>query len=398
MRKVQEALVRIGFNLEVDGDFRSRTEKAVREFQRSNGLGVDGVVGPRTAARLGIDLADEGVAGVTDELRGAPAKTNTGGVTIDFDPLDLTIPARAQTAIDGCSRSISEKLNAGLSQSLLALDQFETTMSFDSAMSAEPDVVGSLADFAFEFATRELLVAVARLGGTAAGGLTVGANFVLGAVNAARDELFRAGAANTSATIGAWIQEQRSIMDAQRARFLESKIRDELVRYYLDATDRPARAGEILELKASVEAVPLPVLDDLELIMYETWINAHFVHVRNDAPGCIAYRYEGDDESGFNFLSLEVEAPQQEKGQIEGRLNKLFDNGVMTLASLPIHMAVRKRAGFDTDNSAGGHSFTYGWLTAENQTLHQPLRAQRIFAEPSWRQHASRFRLDRSFF
>ena len=47
-----------------------------------------------------------------------------------------------------------EKLNAGLSQSLLALDQFETTMSFDSAMSAEPDVVGSLADFAFEFATR----------------------------------------------------------------------------------------------------------------------------------------------------------------------------------------------------------------------------------------------------
>ena len=54
------------FNLEVDGDFRSRTEKAVREFQRSNGLGVDGVVGPRTAARLGIDLADEGVAGVTD--------------------------------------------------------------------------------------------------------------------------------------------------------------------------------------------------------------------------------------------------------------------------------------------------------------------------------------------
>ena len=46
-------------------------------------------------------------------------------------------------------------------------------------------------------------------------------------------------------------------MDARRAQFLESKIRDKLVRYYLDATDRPARAGEILELKASVEAVPL---------------------------------------------------------------------------------------------------------------------------------------------
>lgn len=41
-------------DLQLDGVFGSRTDQAVRGFQRNNGLVVDGIVGPRTRAALGI--------------------------------------------------------------------------------------------------------------------------------------------------------------------------------------------------------------------------------------------------------------------------------------------------------------------------------------------------------
>ena len=41
----------------VDGIFGSGTEKAVQYFQRKNGLTVDGIVGTKTAAALGMTLS-----------------------------------------------------------------------------------------------------------------------------------------------------------------------------------------------------------------------------------------------------------------------------------------------------------------------------------------------------
>ncbi len=57
VRVIQQKLKRWGYlNGAVDGIFGSDTENAVKYFQRKNGLQVDGIVGTKTAAYIGIQL------------------------------------------------------------------------------------------------------------------------------------------------------------------------------------------------------------------------------------------------------------------------------------------------------------------------------------------------------
>ena len=54
VRKLQELLNALGYDCgSVDGIFGSKTKAAVLVFQKANGLGVDGIVGPLTWAKLG---------------------------------------------------------------------------------------------------------------------------------------------------------------------------------------------------------------------------------------------------------------------------------------------------------------------------------------------------------
>lgn len=50
--EIQTILHGYGYTVAVDGVFGPQTERAVRSWQRSNGLEVDGVVGPVTLASL----------------------------------------------------------------------------------------------------------------------------------------------------------------------------------------------------------------------------------------------------------------------------------------------------------------------------------------------------------
>jgi len=50
--EIQTILHGFGYSVKVDGVFGPATEKAVRSWQRSNGLQVDGVAGPATLASL----------------------------------------------------------------------------------------------------------------------------------------------------------------------------------------------------------------------------------------------------------------------------------------------------------------------------------------------------------
>ena len=52
VKKVQQMLKQVGYNVAVDSSFGPATDKAVRDFQRKNGLAVDGQAGPATQNAL----------------------------------------------------------------------------------------------------------------------------------------------------------------------------------------------------------------------------------------------------------------------------------------------------------------------------------------------------------
>lgn len=55
--EIQLALKLAGYAVTMDGDYGPKTQEAVKQFQRSRGVGADGIVGPKTMALLQDVLA-----------------------------------------------------------------------------------------------------------------------------------------------------------------------------------------------------------------------------------------------------------------------------------------------------------------------------------------------------
>lgn len=73
VKLLQEALNKHGYGLKVDGIFGNKTEAAVKDFQSKNGLVADGIVGPKTIAKLNIEAAKATETNETTEVKPAPA-------------------------------------------------------------------------------------------------------------------------------------------------------------------------------------------------------------------------------------------------------------------------------------------------------------------------------------
>ena len=107
VRTLQYLLRAHGQNVAADGIFGARTEAAVKDFQRAQGLAQDGVVGPKTWPRVIVQVKQgskgEAVRGVQEEFRfrnlsGDPSV----GVQVDgiFGPKTEAAVRGFQQAID----------------------------------------------------------------------------------------------------------------------------------------------------------------------------------------------------------------------------------------------------------------------------------------------------------
>ena len=124
VREAQSLLRAHGHTIDVDGDFGPKTRQAVEAFQRSRGIGVDGIIGPETLRELrtptgGVDRRSGADAGVVpraqdripgqtgadlqrqaqlDEARRRPPPTSTADAQTSSGVTPTLAPANASQA------------------------------------------------------------------------------------------------------------------------------------------------------------------------------------------------------------------------------------------------------------------------------------------------------------
>ncbi|MGN0526240.1 MAG: peptidoglycan-binding protein [Acutalibacteraceae bacterium] len=77
VKKLQEKLNSAGYNLDVDGQFGPKTQSAVKDYQKKNGLEVDGIVGTNTWNSLNGGSAKNTVSQSTSKNSTTSAKTSS---------------------------------------------------------------------------------------------------------------------------------------------------------------------------------------------------------------------------------------------------------------------------------------------------------------------------------
>lgn len=350
VERVQRALMAAGIEVAIDGDFGRNTETGVREFQRRNALTVDGVVGPDTLAAL-----DAGT-----NLRDSRSKE---------------VPPYVEAKIEEYVDLTARKNDTLLEKSQDALANFQTTMSFASLKEARPDLVGSMMSKVFDFAASKVIEALGPV-----------TEVIKSIYDAGTEELARAGKAAASSSIGDWIKDQRGAIDRIRDKFDPDEIRLEMRSKYTEATDPMLVLAMLVDRVPRLRTFELPPIEELELQLYEQWINAHFRAIREDAIGFVAVSVP--EVSSMKVSSCTVRAPEGAK--VAHALNRLFTK----LGDLkPLDLKVHKRACFHVPNfMPGGETWDCGWLDPDNTLVFDPVMdtAKAAVRKMEWRS-VSRF-------
>lgn len=119
VRELQTLLVRAGYSVKVDGDFGPATKKALREFQRVDGIGIDGVYGPETEIALnayrqpGESIGDQKPIEIKEVVEGIGG---AGGSVITIEVVKQAVEAAKDEVVAmGIDLPIIDYLVTGLS-------------------------------------------------------------------------------------------------------------------------------------------------------------------------------------------------------------------------------------------------------------------------------------------
>jgi hypothetical protein len=124
---------------------------------------------------------------------------------MDFEPMIIT-PRDPDEEIGKGASALENSLETLIDSAALAVEQFETTMQFESESDAVPDTLGAMVTGLFKGAVDQLT-----------GVLTVEAS----AFSSLYDELERARKASENASAGAWIRKLRQRKEWDSAQCLE---------------------------------------------------------------------------------------------------------------------------------------------------------------------------------
>ena len=91
--ELQKLLNQNGYNLSVDGDFGSKTQAAVKDYQQKNNLAVDGIVGANTWGALTKAQSSSGSSSSGNATAAAPAEPSAP--TFSYTPSDTVSQAEA---------------------------------------------------------------------------------------------------------------------------------------------------------------------------------------------------------------------------------------------------------------------------------------------------------------
>ncbi|MBR3810337.1 MAG: peptidoglycan-binding protein [Clostridia bacterium] len=136
VRRLQQALNSVGFNLDVDGKFGAKTQSAVRSYQQKNGLAVDGIVGVNTWNSLSKVSQNTAKSTNTNKTESSKIKAPTTKKRPEYQKSDTVISAENKlkdwenNKPDEYKSKYSEEIESVLN-SILNREKFQFNMNAD---------------------------------------------------------------------------------------------------------------------------------------------------------------------------------------------------------------------------------------------------------------------------